>query len=78
MSEKARLSWTYWAGIVTAYCVISLHQDILGQEAYLHWIQEHWVSWKITVPIAVVLLVVVFFVAGWCRAQAGGGNDETE
>lgn len=46
-------------GVVFAGCLTSLFQDAIGMEAYLNWVRNgHWVSWTISVPIAILGLMV--------------------
>jgi hypothetical protein len=46
-------------GFMTFGAIFSLSQDFVGQEAYLEHVQNHWTSWKISVPVALVALVLV-------------------
>ncbi len=55
---KRRLFYAYCAGALVLVNVSGLFQDIMGQEAYLHRVQEHWVDSRITGPIHVVLLIL--------------------
>lgn len=36
----------------------SLYQDYLGRDAYVELIQRHWVDARVTVPIAIVALII--------------------
>lgn len=42
--------FTYWA-------LLSLNQDMLGKEKYLKLVETGWVDAKITVPIALLVLI---------------------
>ena len=55
---RERLSLVFWSGLIGAWSLDSLMQDAIGQEAYLHRIEDHWVSAAITVPIAITTLTI--------------------
>jgi len=46
----------YGALILSA--IGSLHQDWIGRDAYIQLVQRHWVDARVTVPIAIVALVI--------------------
>ena len=48
----------YWSGFMTHVALLSLYQDFLGKDKYLQAADLLWVSWKITVPLALVLLIL--------------------
>jgi hypothetical protein len=45
------------AGVLACDAIRSLRQDYFGMEGTIRQIVNNWVSWKITVPLAVVMLV---------------------
>ena len=47
--------------------LVSLFTDYLGKDGYAHYIQTHWVSGKITIPLAIVslLIFVGVFIRVW-------------
>lgn len=54
------------AGLLSGCCVTSLIQDFLGKEECLRRMNDNWVDWKITVPIAIVVWILVGF---WSRRR---------
>jgi hypothetical protein len=46
-------------GMVVYGCIKSLYQDIIGKEAYLQEAERNWMDASITVPLAIILLVLV-------------------
>jgi hypothetical protein len=54
----------YWSGFLSATCLISLFQDLLGHD----WLMAHaWVAPEITVPLAL---------AGWFLSELMKGGGE--
>lgn len=49
----------FWAGVSFLFAVQSLFQDFLGRDAYVAQVREHWISSSISVPLALVVLVVI-------------------
>lgn len=49
----------WYAGFVAATCLQSLTQDLLGKAECLRRMENGWVDWKISVPIAIVGLLAV-------------------
>ena len=53
----------------------SLYQDYVGKETCLKLMETHWISYKISVPIALIILFFCFrFLFKTCRGQ----NDKTQ
>jgi hypothetical protein len=48
----------FMAGVLACDAIRSIRQDYLGMEGTIRHIVNDWVSWKITVPLAVGMLVV--------------------
>lgn len=57
------------SGISTTLAFISLHQDALGQEAYIAEVRSHWLSYWVSVPAALSLLVVTALLVLWTVYQ---------
>ena len=45
-------------GWTLAFAVVSLRQDYLGKEAYIRYAQENWIDPSITVPWALISLIL--------------------
>lgn len=58
MSTKTKNLSRFWIGFLSCSCLYSLAQDALGKEEYLRLIEEHWVSGVVSVPLAVLGLIV--------------------
>ena len=49
-------------GWTLAFAIMSLHQDYLGKEGYIQYTQENWIDPSITVPWALISLILgVYF-----------------
>lgn len=48
------------AGGLVMMALISLEQDMMGKEKYLHLLSDAWVSPLYTVPIALAVIVIAF------------------
>jgi hypothetical protein len=49
----------------------SLHRDALGQEKYSRLIDDTWICSWITVPVAIIALVICFAAASKARKDIG-------
>lgn len=59
---RTRLSWSFVTGWMVCWGVLSLAQDLVGKETYIKLAQEHWVPGYVSVPIAIInLLLAAFF-----------------
>jgi hypothetical protein len=47
----------FLSGWLVATAVNSLEQDLLGKESYMKLIDAAWVSWTVTVPMAIATLI---------------------
>ena len=56
------------AGFLIHGAITSLVQDSMGKEAYLKSVTEHWVSAWVTVPFALVSLLIAVWI--WYLAEA--------
>ena len=56
----------WWFGYVTALCLHSLYQGLLGKDEYLRRAAFDWVAWYYTIPLAIALLI-----AAWVYAAGG-------
>lgn len=61
---KINVSNKFLAGILTHAAIQSLLQDLQGKEGYIRNVQEHWVDWKISVPIALAVWLLAFWLSG--------------
>lgn len=63
MSDKPNHVITLFRGSICGAlmwaAVASLHQDMLGKDAYIQLVQDHWVDASVTVPIAIAMLALV-------------------
>ncbi len=48
----------FWVGVLTTIACESLIQDAMGRDAFVQYVQTHWVAGWVSVPIAIVALVV--------------------
>lgn len=48
----------FWAGFIMVTAGRSLILDAMGKEDYIASIQFTWVEWYISVPVAVVMLII--------------------
>lgn len=55
------LSKKFVAGFLTCSAVRSLQQDYWGMEGTIRHVVNDWVSWRITVPLAILLLIVALW-----------------
>ena len=55
---EGAISRIIWSGILACLAISSLFQDYFGKVAYIEHINNHWVSWTITVPMAIIMLIV--------------------
>jgi hypothetical protein len=46
-------------GMTTAFCLMSLYQDILGLDGYVSYVRRSWVDGSITVPVAIAALMII-------------------
>lgn len=63
---KAAVQAAVWAGSLSTTALVSLVHDALGKELSLRLMDSTWVSWKITVPIAlfqILLSIALVFYA---------------
>ena len=60
MKKKIRRSW--WLGWVAALACRSLIEDVMGQEAMIASIRDHWAPAVYTVPLAITLLIYSLWV----------------
>ncbi len=52
----------FGAGIMLGISTFSLFQDIMGKEAYIEYLHNHWVSGWVTVPLALICFVYALWV----------------
>ena len=52
------LSWI--SGFISFWAIRSLWQDAIGQEAYIQSCRDHWADPTVTVPLAVILLLIAY------------------
>lgn len=59
-------------GVLICLSVRSLQQDYRGRDAYIELVQRHWVDARVTIPIAIVALVIgiVAYVIDAVRASS--------
>lgn len=50
---------SFLAGILIVTAIKSLYQDLLGLDNYLEVVRLNWVSWKISVPSAITILLFI-------------------
>mgnify|MGYP001573840607 FL=1 len=50
---------SFVAGILVAIALKSLYQDLLGLESYIEIVKAGWISWKVSVPYAIVILLSI-------------------
>ena len=50
----------YICGFFSYAAISSLYQDWIGKDAYIEKCQNEWISPHITVPFALILLILVF------------------
>lgn len=55
---KRKISMVFWCGFVNACAVASLYQDYWGLEKMQELMADHWIDSSISVPIAIVVLVI--------------------
>lgn len=55
----------YLAGVLVYSGTLSFYQDLLGCERYIAVVRSGWISWKITVPMAIVSILIGLFIMGW-------------
>ena len=48
----------FWSGWLMCVAMRSLHQDILGKEQFMKYVDAAWVSGMWTIPIALMMLLV--------------------
>jgi hypothetical protein len=65
LALKRRITYTLvisliCVGAIMALALHSLFTDLLGKEKYMRWVEDHWVSSSITIPFALIILVVLF------------------
>jgi len=48
----------FWSGWLMCVTMRSLHQDILGKEQFMKYVDAAWVSGMWTIPIALMMLLV--------------------
>lgn len=47
----------FTCGMFFEGALISLMQDLHGKEKYIEMIQNHWISGRITVPLALIIII---------------------
>lgn len=52
------ISKKFVAGFMTCAAVRSLQEDYWGMEGTIRHVVNDWMSWKFTVPLAIVMLIV--------------------
>ncbi len=67
MEKKVRSAFVF--GMAFACSLVSLHQDMMGQEAYAKLVETNWVSGWITVPLAIVCAVASLYEYGKIKAS---------
>jgi hypothetical protein len=60
-AKEYRARW-FWCGVFAHAAYYSLMQDFVGQKNYMKLVQERWISAWITVPLAIIALLVIFMV----------------
>lgn len=55
-------SATIGGGIM--FCIYSLIKDIIGKEAWIYYIDQHWIPAYISIPLAIMFLVL--FIVSIC------------
>ena len=50
---------SFVAGILVVIASKSLYQDFLGLDGYIETVKAGWVSWKVSVPSAIVILLSI-------------------
>jgi hypothetical protein len=56
----------FWAGWLAHMGLTSLHQDYYGKAHYIELVQDKWIDPSITIPLALALLVIAFYL---CRDE---------
>ena len=69
---KMKIANKYVAGIIMYSAVNSLYQDVIGKEGYIERISNGWISSWITVPLAILFLVV----SVWLYKQKDEASDD--
>ncbi len=69
-----RTTMAFWSGLFLSTAIRSLLQDSVGLEGYIEHLRNHWVDASITVPLALVLLVVT--VAMYVMASADEDDED--
>lgn len=64
------ISKKFAAGILTFWAVQSLQMDCLGMDGTIRHIANNWVSPWVTVPLAIVVLVIAAFLCNDPKPQA--------
>jgi hypothetical protein len=59
---NSSVSYGYWAGVLSAMCIESLIQDSMGRDAFARYVQEHWTTAWVSVPVALFGLAVAVLV----------------
>ena len=50
---------SFVAGICFVVALRSLYQDLLGLDNYIEIVRSCWISWKVSVPFAIVILLSI-------------------
>ena len=61
------------SGALFYACITSLYQDIYGKGRYLAMVEDYWVDAWITVPLAIVVMILV--VSIWHKDKKDHGAD---
>lgn len=58
---RTMISGSFFNGIMFGISVISLIQDGMGKDAYIEHVASNWAPARLTVPLALVIIVVTLF-----------------
>lgn len=60
---KIEIHKRFISGFLTCWALTSLQQDYWGMEGTVRHVVNDWVSWKITVPLAIAVLLLARFLS---------------
>lgn len=50
---------SFVAGILVVTALKSLYQDSVGLDNYIEIVKANWISWKVSVPLTIVILLSI-------------------